>query len=64
MAETTEPDAIYAINLKFVQALGRIRAGEDQDELLKGGRNIHGEAHMQAASCISGDELVPLVQLL
>ncbi len=55
---------IYAINLKFVQALGRIRAGESPEELLKGGRNILGEARVQAALCIGADELVPIVQLL
>ena len=64
VAETTEDDVTYAINLKFTHGLEKIRAGEAHDDLLKGGRNILGEAHVQVASCINSDELVPLVQLL
>ena len=64
MAETTAPDATYAINVKFVRALGRIRAGEDLDALLQAGRNILGKAHVEAASCISGDELGLPLELL
>ena len=64
VAETTEDEVTYTINLKFTHALEKIRAGEARDDLLKGGRNILGEAHVQVASCINSDELVPLVQLL
>ena len=64
VAETTAPDAIYAIDVKFERALGRIRAGEDFDVLLQGGRNILGKAHVEAASYVSGDELGPLLELL
>ncbi len=64
LAETTERDAIYAINLKFAQALRRIRAGENPEELLKGGRNILGKAHVQAALCIDPKELVRMKVLL